>query len=195
MGSQEPQQAKAKQRSTLLRARQALSDAEWRDKSDRLCAHLQTASLVQQAQTILAYFSVRREPNLSSLFTLPKTWGFPRCIDTSLVWHRWSPDEPLQAGAYGILEPHPELPLLNAREVDLLLVPAVACDRAGYRLGYGGGFYDRLLSSPEWTSKPTIGIVFEFAYLPNLPIDAWDIPLTAVCTETGLYPIPGSRIV
>lgn len=70
-------------------------------------------------------------------------------------------------------------------DVDLILVPAVACDRHGYRLGYGGGFYDRMLSLNEWTTPPTVGIVFDFAYLPQLPIDRWDKPLQAVCTETG----------
>ncbi|HEY9652178.1 MAG TPA: 5-formyltetrahydrofolate cyclo-ligase, partial [Coleofasciculaceae cyanobacterium] len=76
-------------------------------------------------------------------------------------------------------------PRLEQAEVDLILVPAVACDRRGYRLGYGGGFYDRMLSSAEWGSKPTIGIVFEFAYLPRLPIEPWDKPLHAICTNLG----------
>ena len=92
----------------------------------------------------------------------------------------------LQRGAYGIPEPHPTAPTLEPAQVDLILVPCVACDFRGYRLGYGGGFYDRLLSSGEWASKPTIGIVFEFAYLPQLPIDPWDKMLQSVCTETGL---------
>jgi len=72
-------------------------------------------------------------------------------------------------------------------QVDLLLVPAVACDRRGYRLGYGGGFYDRLLSQPEWQQKPAIGIIFDFARLPTLPFDPWDQPLTSICTEIDLF--------
>jgi 5-formyltetrahydrofolate cyclo-ligase len=76
---------------------------------------------------------------------------------------------------------------LTPSAVDLILVPAIACDVQGYRLGYGGGFYDRLLSTPAWRAKPTIGIVFEFARLPQLPVDPWDRPLQGICTESGLF--------
>jgi 5-formyltetrahydrofolate cyclo-ligase len=93
---------------------------------------------------------------------------------------------PLQIGAYGIQEPHPNSPQIQPSQVDLILVPAVACDVRGYRLGYGGGFYDRLLSSPEWLTKPTIGIVFDLACLNNLPTEPWDCPLKAICTESGI---------
>lgn len=164
-----------------------MPEAEWREKSDRLCYHLQSSPLFSQAQTILAYFSVRQEPDLSPLFqNSQQRWGFPRCVDKSLFWHSWKPEEPLQTGAYGIFEPYADSPLLSPTEVDLILVPAVACDAQGYRLGYGGGFYDRMLSLPQWETKATIGIIFEFAYLPQLPIDNWDKKLHGVCTESGL---------
>ncbi len=163
--------------------------AEWREKSDRLCTHLQSSPLFQQAQTILVYFSVRQEPDLGSLFALPKVWGVSRCVGKDLIWHTWSPADamPLQKGAYGILAPSPDAPLVQPDAVDLILVPAVACDRRGYRLGYGGGFYDRLLSQPVWQAKPTVGIVFDFASLVTLPHDPWDRPLQAICTESGLF--------
>lgn len=177
---------KVELRRSLIEQRQSLSKEEWREKSDRISNHLQSSPLFTQANTILAYFSFRQEPDLSILFTDRHQWGFPRCVGKSLLWHSWKPGEPLQKGAYGIFEPHPDLPTLNANEVDLILVPSVACDVRGYRLGYGGGYYDRLLSSLEWSSKPTIGIIFEFGCLQELPVDPWDKPLKAICTEKQL---------
>ncbi|WGV28852.1 5-formyltetrahydrofolate cyclo-ligase [Halotia branconii] len=178
---------KTQLRRSLLARRQSMSILEWREKSDRICAHLQTSSLFTQAKTILAYFSFRQEPDISLLFAQTKyRWGFPRCVDNSLSWHLWTSNDSLQIGTYGIVEPHPTAPILNPEEVDLILIPSVACDYQGYRLGYGGGYYDRLLVAADWQNKSTIGIVFDFAYLPELPIDPWDKPLKFVCTETGL---------
>ena len=182
---------KVKLRRTIIKTRQSLTVQEWQEKSNLICRHLQTSVLFSQAKTILAYFSFRQEPDLSSLFTnshdnnSKTTWGFPRCVEKSLHWHRWKLHDSVITGAYGITEPHPELPKINPEEVDLILVPCVACNYQGYRLGYGGGYYDRLLSSPEWESIPTIGIVFDFAYLAQLPIEDWDKPLQTVCTEAG----------
>ncbi len=164
-----------------------MPEGEWREKSDRICHHLQASPQFRQAQTILAYFSIRQEPELSLLFKdSQKLWGFPRCVDKSLLWHSWQPVQDLQKGDYGIFEPKADSPTLLPEQVDLILVPAVACDKPGYRLGYGGGFYDRMLGLPEWATKPTIGIIFKFAELPELPIDEWDVKLHGVCTESGL---------
>jgi 5-formyltetrahydrofolate cyclo-ligase len=107
-------------------------------------------------------------------------------VGDALTWHLWQPGEPLQTSSYGISEPLAHAPKIEPDEVDLILVPAVACDIKGYRLGYGGGYYDRLLSLPAWSSKLTIGIVFEFACLTQLPIDECDRSLNGVCTEMGL---------
>lgn len=182
--------AKAELRQSLLKQRQLMSVAEWKEKSNRICQNLLTLPLFNQAKTILAYFSHRQEPDLSFLFTdTAHRWGFSRCVSNSLFWHLWTPNDSVKNGAYGIIEPHPDATTITPAEVDLILVPCVACDYQGYRLGYGGGYYDRLLSFPEWSTKPTIGIVFEFAYLSVLPVEPWDKPLQSVCTEMGLKTI------
>ena len=181
------QSEKVELRRNLIKQRQSLSEQEWRNKSQAICKNLSNSQLFKEAKIILAYFSFRQEPDLSYLFSdNNKIWGFPRCIDKSLEWHIWESQDQLITGKYGIQEPTPDSPNINSHQVDLILVPCVGCDSQNYRLGYGGGYYDRLLSSPDWESIPTIGIVFDSAYLPQLPIENWDKKLTIVCTEMGL---------
>lgn len=183
------QQEKADLRKRLIKARQAIPEATWRQKSDRICHHLQQWENFQRARVILAYWSFRREPEISPLFSLPRYWGLPRCESQAIVWHYWNSRSrwPLRKGAYGIIEPHPQSPIVDPDLVDLILVPAVACDVRGYRLGYGGGYFDRMLSQPRWRTVPTIGVVFEYARLPAVPRAAWDRPLHGICTESGLF--------
>jgi 5-formyltetrahydrofolate cyclo-ligase len=179
---------KVELRRSLLAQRTALSPQDWQEKSLQICQRLQEFPLFQQAKTILAYHSIRQEPDISSLFELSKHWGFPRCVGRSLTWHYWSPTDalPLQTGRYGVIEPHPGAPIVTPEQVDLILIPAIACDAQGYRLGYGAGFYDRLLGDRPWQMIPTIGITFEAMRLPSLPHDDWDQPLQMICTEQGL---------
>lgn len=184
--SSTPHEQKAALRRTLLKARQALPQQIWQQKCDRLCQHLQNWPTFQRSRLTLAYYSFRNEPDLGSLFQ-QRLWGLPRSEGKTLVWHRWCPGVPLRRGAYGIPEPDPTAPLVHPDQVDLILLPAVACDIRGYRLGYGGGFYDRMLSQPAWASKPTIGIIFEYARLPEIPREPWDQRLTGICTESGLF--------
>jgi 5-formyltetrahydrofolate cyclo-ligase len=174
-------------RRNLLQTRKLIPFSEWKHKSDRICSHLLNSPQLNQAKTVLAYFSFRCEPDISQLFANNQyQWGVPRCVGKSLFWHRYQHNDTLVTGAYGIAEPNLHAPVIKPQEVDLIIVPCVACDSQGYRLGYGGGYYDRLLSSPEWETKFTIGILFDFAYLPQLPIEPWDKPLQAICTETDL---------
>ena len=173
-------------RRQLLKQRQALSPELWRSHSNNICHYLAALPVFRSAQTVLAYQSCRQEPTLDDLFThVNKQWGLPRCVGKDLLWHSWQPSQALVTGNYGILEPDPDSPQLAPDRVDLMLVPTVAVDRAGYRLGYGGGYYDRLRADPLWRKIPTIGITFDFAYVETLPIDPWDLPLDAICTESG----------
>ncbi len=175
-------------RRQLIQQRQALTPELWRSISDQLCDQLTNCPQFSSAQTILVYHSHRQEPSLNKLLTQPdKQWGLPRTVGNELVWHRWQPSEPLVIGKYNIQEPDPAASLLTPDLVDLILVPAVAIDRCGYRLGYGGGYYDRLRADPLWRKIPTIGIVFDFAYVDELPIESWDLSIDAVCTELGVW--------
>jgi 5-formyltetrahydrofolate cyclo-ligase len=174
-------------RKQLLQTRQQLPPADWRSRSQQITERLLAQSGFTPGQTVLAYFSLRQEPDLTALWldkSLGLRFGFPRCEENSrLRWHHWQPGEPLVSGAFGILEPMTTAPKLQAAEVNWILVPCVGCDRHGYRIGYGGGFYDRLLAQPEWRRIPTIGISFDLGLIEDCGAEAWDQPLNYICTE------------
>jgi 5-formyltetrahydrofolate cyclo-ligase len=185
---------KAELRQNLLRSRMALSSELYQEYSDRLCEHLQKFLLdrVLPGQTILAYQPHRQEPDLSSLLAQPNyqsnyRWGLPRCLpQRQLAWHLWQPGEPLVKNSYGLAEPLATADALDPAAIAALLIPMVGFDARGYRLGYGGGYFDRLLASSEWQRVLTIGIAFDLALVPNIPIDPWDLPLSRIFTESGM---------
>lgn len=183
-------------RKKYLQQRLSLSPAQWRSNSDKICDNILNSDIFSQAKVVLSYLSFKQEPDLSLLHQQSNViWGFPRCEGNNLVWHQWQWGDKLQTGNYGILEPLADSPLIDTTLVDLILVPSVLLDRTGYRLGYGGGYYDRMLASPQWYNTPTMGIVFDFAYIPHLPIQSWDKPLKYIYTEYRLEkisPIPNS---
>ena len=93
--------------------------------------------------------------------------------------------EQLRSGYCGIPEPVcPEPSVLVVP--DLIVVPGVAFDAQGFRLGMGGGFYDRLLARPEYAGVVRLGSAYAFQCIEKLPHEAWDMPVDAVCTEKGV---------
>jgi 5-formyltetrahydrofolate cyclo-ligase len=98
-----------------------------------------------------------------------------------LVFRRWSPGDDMASGPFGVQEPLP-----SAREVvpDILLVPLLAFDRRGYRLGYGGGFFDRTLARLRANGRPVaVGIAFAGQEVDAVPVAAYDQPLNWIVTE------------
>lgn len=102
----------------------------------------------------------------------------------ALIFRTWKVGEPLCAGVWGIREP-----LEQAAQVmpDILLVPLLAFDRAGRRLGYGAGYYDRTLTALR-AQKPVtaIGLAFAAQEFPEIPVSPWDAPLDLVMTERDI---------
>ncbi|MEG2172719.1 MAG: 5-formyltetrahydrofolate cyclo-ligase [Desulfovibrionaceae bacterium] len=96
----------------------------------------------------------------------------------------------LTTGPYGILEPAAERPALPWDTAhlspDMALVPACACDAHGFRLGYGGGYYDRALNHPCFANTHTVALCYAIFCVQALPHEHWDLPMKALCTEEGL---------
>lgn len=101
-----------------------------------------------------------------------------------LVFRRWAPGEPLVPGPFGVSEPAPDAPVAEPR---IVVVPLLAFDDRGYRLGYGGGFYDRTLARLQAASPPplAIGFAFELQHLDAVPVGPYDRPLDGVVTEAA----------
>nr|WP_243413387.1 5-formyltetrahydrofolate cyclo-ligase [Paraburkholderia silvatlantica] len=109
-----------------------------------------------------------------------------------LVFHAWAPGAPMREGHHGILEPQSQ----EAIVPDLLFVPCVGFDRDGYRLGYGGGYYDRTLAAWPGVALPvTVGIAYEACRIDDgvLAREAHDLPLDAVVTEAATHLCQRSR--
>jgi 5-formyltetrahydrofolate cyclo-ligase len=141
---------------------------------------------VAQAKTVLLYYGVGVEPDTrpltEALWDMGKTVAMPLCLEDCRMEARvvrcW---EDLTGGKFGIPEPKQNCTLLAKEQLDLILVPALACDREGYRLGQGAGFYDRYLSDYRGV---TVALCGDNARIEQLPREAHDLPVSVVITET-----------
>lgn len=96
-------------------------------------------------------------------------------------------------GKYGLLEPRVSPGMEGIRSgFDLVVVPGVAFDSMGRRLGKGYGYYDRFLSGLAGAAV-TVGLAFSRQLLPEVPVDPWDVPVDAVVTEDGVIRVPRER--
>jgi 5-formyltetrahydrofolate cyclo-ligase len=106
----------------------------------------------------------------------------PRVVDGDLVLHRVGPEDALDRGYGGVFEPGPDLPVVPPESIDAFVVPGLLFDRQGFRLGRGGGHYDRLLSrSREGAAR--VGLCYAERVIAELPVDAWDERVDVVVTD------------
>ena len=106
----------------------------------------------------------------------------PRCVENTRLMnmHLITGMEDLQEGAYGILEPREDLPILQKTKNAICIVPAFCNDFRGYRVGYGGGYYDRYLSGFEGVK---IGINYSDCVRPRLIGGRYDVPIDVLVTD------------
>jgi 5-formyltetrahydrofolate cyclo-ligase len=173
-------------RQVCLETRSSMGQADRLHASQVICGHIRTWSLFQKAACILTYLPMRGEVDLQPLLQdhPEKNWLLPRILPGSeLVLHPYHPDR-LIRHPYGMLEPDPSSPVIPASQLDLILTPGLAFDLHGWRLGYGGGFYDRLLN--EQRHCPSLGVVYQRLLLLTLPHSDHDIPVHYLVTEDGV---------
>lgn len=103
----------------------------------------------------------------------------------SMTFAPWSPGSPVVENRFGVAEPaHDDADLVAADALRVVVVPCVAVDRSGHRLGFGAGYYDRALAAATATLR--VGVAFEVQVVERIRPEPWDVPLDVVVTESGV---------
>ena len=174
-------------RSYYSGVRNALGPEECSRASSLICDVIRSLDEYKNAEYVAAFSALGAEPDLSPLFS-EKRLFLPRYVADKGVYEMVYVSDvknDLVIGKYGIAEPRRELEAAGeewCRKNLLYLVPAVACDQQGVRLGRGGGFYDRLL---DRCRMPAIGVIFGCQLAECLPHEEHDIKLAMAVTENG----------
>jgi 5-formyltetrahydrofolate cyclo-ligase len=170
-------------------ARKVLGETVRAQASASICERIASWMVFGERQTILTYMPIKSEVDLTPLLErFPrKRWVLPRIIPEEnhrMEFHLYDAARLIQH-PFGMMEPAPDSPVIAADEIELTLVPGLAYDRRGYRLGYGGGYYDRFLTNFRGVSA---GIVFHNLLLDSIPHGGHDVPVQWIVTEGKLVP-------
>lgn len=183
---------KKEARKFFLEKRLALTARRLAAASAALCEGIVSLKEFTDADTLLIFFPSRNEPDLLPLvriaLSLEKNVAFPISFpDTCTLEFRCVSDlSELKEGTYGIPEPCADAPTPPITNKTLCILPALAFDRQGFRLGYGKGYYDRFLSQFKGVSA---GAVIDGFLCDQLPIEHTDIPTDIIITEIGVIRI------
>jgi len=181
-------------RRSALARREAIAPEvrrRWDDLIWRAVAGL-LESLPEEGGWVGGFWAVRTEPDvLASLWGWAEGRGIGVALPVALrkaaplVFRPWSPGSPMTRDLFGLPVPAGEETVWPA----VLLVPLVAFDAAGYRIGYGGGFYDRTLAAYRAAGRPVtaIGVGYECTRVPDTHPEAHDLPMDWIVTEAGAF--------
>lgn len=168
--------------------REQMSPQEVEAASQALCARLAAWPLLAQARTVLTYLAFRNELDTVELMShAPEIcWTVPRVDGERLIPHLYDA-QCLVRHRFGMLEPACYVETVEPAAIDVVLVPGVAFDRHGGRLGFGGGFYDRFLPT---TPARRVGVTYDCCLVDELPIAEYDQCMDWIVTPSELWCCP-----
>ena len=177
--------AKRELRKRMQSLRNVLPNVPRAERSARACQRICELPEFAAARTVAGYVAMRKELDVAEALAAAHQAGkralLPRMTDAGLTFHVYTPGEALVENDWGVLEPSADSEQVALPDIDLLLVPALAIDLRGMRLGYGKSFYDRLLTNARGLS---VGVVYDFQLLAEVPGEAHDVPVKHIITDS-----------
>ena len=167
------QREKSRMRELLSQKRRMLTVEMVRESSDQVVALIEQLPAFQAAQTVLIYYPTRNEIDVLSLikkYKRTKTFLFPVVKGRSMDACPYEGNEKMHRGKYNIPEP---TTAPYAGKIDLTIVPGLAFDAKGNRLGRGGGYYDRFISATKSQSL-LVGVGYDFQMVDSVPTNLFD---------------------
>lgn len=185
-------------RSSIRQQRRQLNPSQQHQHSHYLAQQLCKHPLFLRSRRIACYLA--EDGEIDPHIVIEKAWRSGKQVflpilppmGKSLFFAPYRPDSELVANRFNILEPAvPHHDWIRARQLSLILLPLVAFDPTGNRLGMGGGYYDRSLQftrhRKHWHSPHLIGLAHELQKVEQLPCESWDVPLNLIATERSIY--------
>lgn len=182
---------KSRIRTQIREQRKLLSENELKAADKRLLDEFKNAlakdkdmkRIFDKAKYIAVYRGVRGELPCEMLCDYLRTCGkhtcYPRTEGQDMVFCDINNPSKLVKGQYGLLEPSSDTPSVDKRDISIIIMPGIAFDEEGYRVGQGGGYYDRFIAS--LTNEPLlIGVCMSFQLMSLVPIETTDIPCDVV---------------
>lgn len=182
-------QARARRRALDVRSRSLAEHA--------IATHLHERASAQAWRRVAGYAATASETSLAAWYArlrddLELYLPAP-ADDGTMSFRRWQPGTPLLPGPFAIEQPPADADAIAVADLDTVLLPLLAFDRHGTRLGSGAGYYDRALTGhgPRAPRPRLIGIAYAAQQFERLPREPWDVPLDAVLTEHGWLELTG----
>lgn len=172
-------------RTEIARKRRYLTEFQKRKLDNTIITRLKSSDEWKKAKNVLVYVSHKNEIDTAELiksFIAKKNIVVPKTHlkFNVLSLHQIDSVLDLVKGRYNLLEPHPNTTIVKPADIDLAIIPGIAFDKKGYRIGYGKGYYDRLSRHLEC---PKISLAYSFQIVDNVPAQAHDIPVDIIITE------------
>lgn len=170
-----------------------MSPGERAEAAQAIALHLLAVPVIARANRVACYLSMPSEPGTGPLVAALHDRGVEVVVpisldDHTLDWSTYDPTAAVTTTALGIPEPAGVRLGVGALDTcDVVILPALAVDHAGHRLGRGAGYYDRALAG---TSAPLCAVVFTHELLPTLPHEPHDVPVQMAVTPAGLFRVP-----